>query len=75
MRKLVIPPALVTRSASRSTEGRDIRGKDPPVRVATEPTLSCSVAPIRFPLFFGGCPTEMVQAPKRVPFFPGSLNN
>ena len=39
--------------------------------------LSCSVAPIIFPIFFGWPTTKMSQAQKRVPilFFPGSLNN
>ena len=34
--------------------------------------LSCSVAPF-FQLCFGGCPTKMVQAPNRFPFFAQGL--
>ena len=32
--------------------------------------LTCSVAPILFPFLLVAAPLKMVQAPKRVPFFP-----
>ena len=52
-------------------DGVDVlKGKEAPKHgLEMREGLSGSVAPIRFPFFFGGCPTKMVQAPKRVPFF------
>ena len=47
----------------------------PIARIAfVESNASVGQAPIIF-LFFGVCPTKMVQAQKGSLFFPGSLNN